>query len=120
MDLPAEFDVETLAEQAVELLPVAPGQVIWVWASTHSLDLIAALAFHIRKRGAFWTLRLVNEQLLQRIGLEPPALPQAYNLPLDLLRKRYWNAIHIDHKLLDERQERIGKVLAKASQVRIT
>ena len=43
MDIPAEFDVETLAEQAVELLPVAPGQVIWVWASTHSLDLIAAL-----------------------------------------------------------------------------
>lgn len=186
--IPAEFDIEALAEQAVDLLPVTSGQVIWVWASTHSLDLISALAFHIRQRGAFWTLRLVNEQLLQRIGLDlpeqylslvpehelrwmddihgiievhdhgghlpgveigrrramtaewialldeaahrglrhisicnpTPALAQAYNLPLDLLRKRYWNAINIDHKLLDERQERIGKVLAKASQVRIT
>lgn len=183
-----EFDIEKLAEQAVELLPVQPGQVIWVWASTHSLDLIAALAFHIRQRGAFWTLRLVNEQLLVRIGLDlpeqylslvpqhelrwmddihgiievhdhgghvpgveiarrrlmtaewialldeaarrglrhisicnpTPALAQAYNIPLDILRERYWNAINIDHTLLDKRQQRIASVLTKASRVHIT
>jgi leucyl aminopeptidase (aminopeptidase T) len=73
--VPAEFDIEYLAEQAVDLLSVEAGQVIWIWASTHSLDLITALAFHIRSHGAFWTLRLISEQLLQRIGLD---LPEQY------------------------------------------
>jgi leucyl aminopeptidase (aminopeptidase T) len=183
-----EFDLETLALQAVELLLVKPGQVIWVWASTHSLELIAALAFHIRQRGAYWTLRLVNEQLLVRVGQElkeeylslvpehelrwmadidgiievhdhgghvpgveigrrramtaewialldeavrrglrhisicnpTEALAQAYNVPLDILRERYWNAINIENSQLDERQERIAGVFSRASQVRIT
>ena len=51
---------------------VERGQVIWIWASTHSLDLIEALAFRIRERGAFWTLRLVMEPLLRRIAAEAP------------------------------------------------
>ena len=54
------FDVETLADKTIKMLSIAEGQVIWIWASTHSLGLIEALAFHIRKRGAFWTLRLTN------------------------------------------------------------
>ena len=45
---------------------------IWIWASTHSLDLIEALAFRIRERGAFWTLRLVMEPLMRRIAAEAP------------------------------------------------
>lgn len=188
MKSPDEFNIEMLAEKAVDLLPVKAGQVIWIWASTHSLDLIAALAFHIRERGAFWTLRLVNEQLLERIGHDlpeqylsmipqhelrwmndidgiievhdhsghilgveisrrramasewialldeaarrdlrhitifnpTPALAQAYQIPLDILRYRYWNAINIDHTLLDQRQRRISRILSKVSLVHIT
>lgn len=188
MQSTTEFDLDTLAQQAVELLPVKPGQVIWVWASTHSLDLIAALAFHIRQRGAYWTLRLVNEQLLVRVGQElkeeylslvpehelrwmadidgiievhdhgghvpgveiwrrramtaewialldeaarrglrhisicnpTEALARAYNVPLDILRERYWNAINIDNILWDERQELIARVMRRACQVRLT
>src|SRR5690606_16662837 len=64
------FDVETLADKALDMLGVAPGQVIWIWASNHSLDLIEALAVRIRARGAFWTVRLVIESLLPRVGRE--------------------------------------------------
>jgi aminopeptidase len=49
--------------------------VISIWASTHSLDFIAPLAYHIRARGAFWTVRLIMEPLLQRVANE---LPQEY------------------------------------------
>lgn len=67
--------METLAIKTIENLSVAPGQVISIWASTHSLDFIAALAVNIRARGAFWTVRLIMEPLLQRIGKE---IPQEY------------------------------------------
>jgi leucyl aminopeptidase (aminopeptidase T) len=65
-----DFDVETLADKTLETLAPAAGQVIWIWASTHSLDLIEALAFRIRARGGFWTLRLTMESLLRRIAQE--------------------------------------------------
>jgi len=67
------FDVETLAEKTIDSLSVQPGQVIWIWASTHSLGLIEALAYRIR--GAFRTLRLSMESHLQRIGMD---LPEPY------------------------------------------
>ncbi len=63
---------EALADKTVGLLSPSAGQVIMIWASSHSLDLIEALAFRIRERGAFWTLRLVMEPLLQRVGLHVP------------------------------------------------
>lgn len=63
---------ESLAAKTIERLSPEPGQVITIWASTHSLDLIEALAFGIRARGAFWTLRLVMEPLLSRLGLHAP------------------------------------------------
>lgn len=66
--LETAFDVETLADKTIDLLSVQPGQVIWIWASTHSLDLVEALAYRIREHGAFWTLRLTIESLLHRIG----------------------------------------------------
>ncbi|MBI4732532.1 MAG: aminopeptidase [Chloroflexi bacterium] len=66
-------DVEVLARKTVEVLGVAPGQVIWIWANVVSMDFIEALAFHIRERGAFWTLRLNSEPLLHRIGMDLPA-----------------------------------------------
>lgn len=66
------FDVERLAELVVRDLQVGSDQVIGIWASTHSLDLIGALAYRIRERGAFWTLRLTIESLLERIGKELP------------------------------------------------
>jgi len=66
------FDIEVLAHLTVDMLSVAPGQVIWVWASTHSLDLVAALAYRIRARGGFWALRLIMEPLLRRIGQGVP------------------------------------------------
>jgi leucyl aminopeptidase (aminopeptidase T) len=69
------MDVETLAVKTIENLSVSQGQVISIWASTHSLDFVAALAYHIRMRGAFWTMRLILEPLLRRIGME---LPQEY------------------------------------------
>ncbi len=72
-----DFDIETLADKTIDMLSVSAGQVIWIWASTHSLDLIEALAFRIRQRGAFWTVRLIMESLLQRIGQE---VPEAYLL----------------------------------------
>ena len=66
------FDVEILADKTVEMLSVSPGQVIWIWASTHSLDFVEALAYRIRVRGAFWMLRLTIEPLLRRIGQNAP------------------------------------------------
>jgi aminopeptidase len=69
---PPAFDVETLALKTVEQLNVTPGQVIWIWASTHSLDLVEALAYHLRARGAFWLLRLTMEGLLKRLGQHAP------------------------------------------------
>jgi len=68
----SDFDVETLADKTIDMLSVSAGQVIWIWASSYSLDLIEALAFRIRQRGAFWTVRLISEPLLQRIGQEAP------------------------------------------------
>jgi len=64
------MDVETLAFKTIENLSVAPGQVISIWASTHSLDFIAALAYHIRRHDAFWTVRLIMDLLLLGIGKE--------------------------------------------------
>ena len=66
------FDIETLADKAVEMLSISPGQVVWIWASTYSLDLIEALAYRIRARGGFWMLRLTIEPLLRRIGQNVP------------------------------------------------
>jgi aminopeptidase len=66
------FDTELLADKTIDLLAVSEGQVIWIWATAHSLDLIEALAFRIREHGAFWTLRLTIEPLLLRIGLSVP------------------------------------------------
>jgi leucyl aminopeptidase (aminopeptidase T) len=62
------FDVEVLAEKTIAMLGVTPGKVIWIWANVYSMDLIEALAFRIRARGAFWLLRLNSEPLLHRIG----------------------------------------------------
>jgi len=68
----AAFDVEVLADKALEMLPVSPGQVIWIWANFYSVDLIEALAYRIRALGAFWSMRLNSETLLHRIGLDVP------------------------------------------------
>ncbi len=73
--MPDRFDVETLAVKTVDRLSVTAGQVIWIWASTHSLDLVEALAFRIRERGACWVLRLTMESLLRRMGRD---LPEPY------------------------------------------
>jgi leucyl aminopeptidase (aminopeptidase T) len=67
-----EFDVDVLAEKTIEMLAVAPGQTIWIWANVVSMDFIEALAYHIRARGAFWTLRLSSLPLLSRIGHDAP------------------------------------------------
>jgi len=72
MDHPKKFDVEVLAEKTIDMLSVSPGQVIEIWANKVSMDLVEALAFRIRARGAFWFLRLSSEPLLQRIGMEVP------------------------------------------------
>ncbi len=72
MNDPDEFDVEILADKVIELLGVQEKQVFWIWASTHSLDLIEALGYRIRARGAFWSLKLVFEGLLQKIGKSAP------------------------------------------------
>jgi hypothetical protein len=69
------MDIETLAVNTIEKLSIAPGQVISIWASTHSLDFIAALAYHLRSRGAYWTVRLIMDSLLMRIG---KVVPQEY------------------------------------------
>lgn len=79
------FDVERLAELVVRDLQVGSGQMLGIWASTHSLDLIEALAYHIRERGAFWTLRLTIESLLERIGKDLPEVHLA-NVPQHELR----------------------------------
>ena len=72
VDGTADFDVEVLADKTIEKVGVSAGQVIWIWANVYSLDLIEALAFRIRARGAFWLLRLTTEPLLHRIGLDVP------------------------------------------------
>jgi len=65
---------------------VTSGQVIWIEGSTHSLDFIEALAFRIRKWGAYWTVRLIMELLLRRIGLNDRMGGQNHsNLHLDLV-----------------------------------
>src|SRR4030066_783449 len=66
------MDAEILAEKTIAELDITPGQGIWIWASTHSLDFFEALAFRIRERGAFWSLRIIIEPLLKRIGMEAP------------------------------------------------
>jgi aminopeptidase len=68
----SDFDIEGLADKTIDMLSVDAGQVIWIWASTYSLDLIEALALRIRQRGAFWTVRLTIESLLQQMGLKVP------------------------------------------------
>ncbi len=62
----------TLARATLDTLAVKPGDVVWIWASTHSLDLIEELALGIRKLGAHWTLRLAMESLLERQCREVP------------------------------------------------
>jgi aminopeptidase len=62
------FDTELLAERIMDMLAISKGQVIWIWASTYSEELIDALAYRIRAKGAFWTLRFTSEKLLKRIG----------------------------------------------------
>ncbi|MBM3150854.1 MAG: hypothetical protein FJZ96_01395 [Chloroflexi bacterium] len=69
------LDVEVLADKTIEALSVSPGQVIWIWANVVSMDFIEALAYRIRARGAFWTLRMNSVPLLQRIG---QGVPQEY------------------------------------------
>jgi aminopeptidase len=66
------FDTDRLARETLAQLNVQPGQVIQIWANKVSMDLVEALAFHIRKSGAFWSLRLTSEPLLKRIGKELP------------------------------------------------
>ncbi len=73
------MDLESLAIKTIENLDVVPGQVFSIWASTLSLDLIGALAYHLRARGAFWTVRLMIPPLLKRVAAE---LPEEY---LDLV-----------------------------------
>jgi hypothetical protein len=50
------MDAEILAEKTIEALAISPRQVVWIWASTHSLDFIQTLAFRIRRRAVFWRL----------------------------------------------------------------
>ena len=187
MENSAKFDVEVLADKTVEMLSVTPGQVIWIWANIVSMDFIEALAFRIRARGAYWTLRLTSEPLLRRIGMEVPepylslvpehevrwlddmdaiievrdhpstipdvplprrramgvewlalieaaarkgcrrlmvfnptaALAKAYDLPLEELSQRFWQAVNIDCDLLNQRQEKIRAHLQLAREVRI-
>ncbi|MDP2859026.1 MAG: aminopeptidase [Bacillota bacterium] len=63
---------EVLARAALDTLNVKTGDIIWIWASTHSLDLIEELALGIRLRGAYWSLKLVMESLLERVWREAP------------------------------------------------
>jgi leucyl aminopeptidase (aminopeptidase T) len=63
---------EVLARAALDTLNVKAGDIIWIWASTHSLDLIEELALGIRLRGAYWSLKLVTESLLERVCREAP------------------------------------------------
>ncbi len=72
MPKPPKFDSDLLARKTLEMLNLQPGQVIEIWANKISLDLVEALAFHIRSRGAFWCLRLSSEPLLKRIGMDVP------------------------------------------------
>jgi aminopeptidase len=187
-DTHTSFDIEALADKTVEMLSISHGQVIWVWASTYSLDLIEALAYRIRARGAFWMLRLTIEPLLSRIArhvpeqylalipehelrwladinaivevrdhgghvpdiplprrramaaewialieeaarrgcrrlmvINPtPTLASAHNVPLAILRQRYWQAVNIDYTSLDKQQEQVGALLAKTRCVHVT
>jgi len=74
MSQPKKPEAKTLAEllanKTIDMLAVAPGQVIEIWANKVSMDLVEALAFRIRARGAFWCLRLTSQPLLNRIGKE--------------------------------------------------
>ena len=83
-----EFDIELLADKTIDMLAVTKGQVIWIWASTYSLKFIDALAYRIRAREAFWTLRLTSEELLHRIGLNAPE----ESLPLIPEHEIHWLA----------------------------
>jgi len=47
------MDAEILAEKTIDALAISPRQVVSIWASSHSLDFIQALAFRIRRRGLF-------------------------------------------------------------------
>jgi aminopeptidase len=182
-----DFDGGVLADKTIEKLDVRAGQVIWIWANVHSLDLVEELAFRIRTRGAFWLLRLTSEPLLRRIGLEvsepflsmipehemrwlddmdaiieirdhPATIPDvplerrramgaewlaliataackgirrlmvfnptaslaaAYNLSLDELRRRFWQAVSIDCGQLDRQQEKIKNILQGVQEVHI-
>ena len=67
------FDVNLLAEKTADLLAVRPGQYVWIWANLVSLDFVEALAFRLRARGAFWSLRLSSLPLLHRLGTDAPA-----------------------------------------------
>ena len=66
------FDTELLADKIMEMLTISEGQVIWIWASTSSQELIDALAYRIRAKGAFWIVRLISEKLLKRMGQDAP------------------------------------------------
>jgi aminopeptidase len=182
------MDLESLAVRILKRLDVSQGQVIAIWASTHSLDFIASLAYHIRASGAYYTLRLVMEPLLQRVTADLPqaylalipnhelrwlqdisaiievrdhgghipgaeisrrramaaewvalideaerigcrrftvinptiALADAYGVSLDLLEKRYWQAIDIDDGMLDTLQDEVGQQLSSTNRVHIT
>ncbi len=95
-----EFNVETLAAKTVDLLSVQPGQVIWIWASTHSLDLVEALAYRIRERGAvdsFWELLAASSGDKDAIaefavGLNPGVTEPVGDIALD---EKIGGSVHI-------------------------
>ncbi len=47
------------------------------------------------------------------------ALAEAYGIPLEELKRRFWQAVNVDCSLLDQRQETIRAHLQTARQVRI-
>jgi len=66
------FDIEMLADKTMETLNIAPGKVVWIWAGTKSIDFIEALAYRIRRQGAFWTLRLTSGRLSEMVARNLP------------------------------------------------
>jgi len=64
-------DVDVLANRAVGRLSVAAGQVIWIWPAAIPGAGGGPRLSHPRA-GAFWTLRLIMEPLLRRVGQEVP------------------------------------------------